>query len=107
MQLSFDGQAKSRLFFLVADSQSYQHGNTAGRRRRNRMATNPGVSIARLHVRSDGRYLWSGCQDGSLLRWDIDPQSWIERLCQLAGRNLTESEWALFFREVPYRETCE
>ena len=35
--------------------------------------------------------------------------SWkeIERLCQLAGRNLTESEWALFFRELPYRETCE
>jgi hypothetical protein len=49
----------------------------------------------------------TGSLDGTLLRWDIDPQNWIERLCQLADRNLSESEWSLFFPKEAYRETCE
>ncbi|MFN2233339.1 MAG: WD40 repeat domain-containing protein, partial [Anaerolineales bacterium] len=64
-------------------------------------------TILSMSISGDGRYLFSGSQDGSLQRWDIDPQSWIDRLCQLAGRNLTESEWALFFPKKAYRATCE
>jgi WD40 repeat protein len=64
-------------------------------------------TILSMAISADGRHLLSGSQDGTLLRWDIDPSSWIERLCQQTGRNLTESEWALFFPREAYRETCE
>jgi WD40 repeat protein len=39
-------------------------------------------------------------------RWDVDPTSWKNRACDLAGRNLTRAEWARFLGDEPYRQTC-
>jgi WD40 repeat protein len=38
--------------------------------------------------------------------WDMDPESWIQKACQLAGKNFTRSEWAQFFPDEGYRKTC-
>ncbi len=38
--------------------------------------------------------------------WDINPQSWIEKICQRVGRNFTHEEWLHFFPEETYRPTC-
>jgi WD40 repeat protein len=39
--------------------------------------------------------------------WDIDPDSWISRLCGMANRNLSLKEWQENVgAKVPYQRTC-
>jgi WD40 repeat protein len=64
-------------------------------------------SILSLSFSADGTQLYSGGADGVVLLWDVDPVSWLLRLCQIAGRNLTESEWIQFMPESePYQKVC-
>ena len=44
--------------------------------------------------------------DGSIYRWDSNPDSWVEFACAVAGRNLTDAEWRDTFGHRPYRQTC-
>ncbi len=53
----------------------------------------------------DGNTLAASNADQIIL-WDINPQSWIERTCQRAGRNFTRLEWAKYFPNEEYRATC-
>jgi len=62
--------------------------------------------ITSLVFAPDGLSLHTGLDDGSLLSWDIDPLSWVELNCELAGRNLTELEWNTIYPEEPYNESC-
>jgi WD40 repeat protein len=55
---------------------------------------------------ADGRFLAMNGGRGSVL-WSLDPQLWRERACQLAGRNMTENEWANVMGDVGYRLTCD
>jgi WD40 repeat protein len=52
--------------------------------------------------------------DGNLLgnsalgvsQWVRDPDQWQAIACRVAGRNLTQSEWAEYLGDKPYRATC-
>jgi hypothetical protein len=44
--------------------------------------------------------------DGHVYRWKTDPDRALGFACQMAGRNLTEDEWAQFLPAQPYREVC-
>jgi WD40 repeat protein len=55
----------------------------------------------------DSRNLYSSSTDGTIRRWDVDPNSWRERICDIAGRNLTQAEWAQYLPGEPYQITCE
>jgi WD40 repeat protein len=44
--------------------------------------------------------------DHVIMFWDLDPQVWIQRLCQRVGRNFTRAEWELYFSGQEYRATC-
>jgi len=47
------------------------------------------------------------CIGGRILVIDIDPQSWLLKACQTAGRNLTRAEWAQYFPpNEKFRITC-
>ena len=46
-----------------------------------------------------------GSGEGQLIRWNLDPGSWVERACRLAGRNLTRAEWEVYIGG-PYQRTC-
>ena len=37
----------------------------------------------------------------------MDPEEWIRQACHRTGRNLTGSEWDLYFPDEKYRKTCE
>jgi WD40 repeat protein len=55
---------------------------------------------------TDGRYLAMSGARGSVI-WSLDAQLWRERACQLAGRNMTENEWANVMGEGRHRPTCD
>jgi DNA-binding SARP family transcriptional activator/WD40 repeat protein/energy-coupling factor transporter ATP-binding protein EcfA2 len=44
--------------------------------------------------------------DGTVYRWETDLDRAIDFACQMAGRDLTEDEWAQFLPAQPYRSVC-
>jgi WD40 repeat protein len=44
--------------------------------------------------------------DGAIYRWETDLDRAIAFACQMAGRDLTEAEWAQFLPAQPYRSVC-
>jgi hypothetical protein len=54
----------------------------------------------------DGKVLASGSSDGRVILWDVDIESWKDRACYIANRNLTLSEWAQYLENEPYHRTC-
>jgi hypothetical protein len=40
------------------------------------------------------------------LLWDVDPAALTTRICQMARRDLTETEWAKFMGTAAYHSTC-
>jgi comEA protein len=59
----------------------------------------------RLAFSSDGKTLTS-VRDEMLIVWDVNPDAWVEKTCQRAGRNLTREEWVQYFPNENYRATC-
>jgi hypothetical protein len=54
----------------------------------------------------DGSRLAVGGLEGVLV-WDLDPQTWLEAACEVAGRNLTRTEWETNVGDLaPYSATC-
>jgi WD40 repeat protein/DNA-binding SARP family transcriptional activator len=43
---------------------------------------------------------------GEIFEWDPRPDSWEAYACRVAGRNLSQAEWAELLPDRPYRSTC-
>jgi WD40 repeat protein len=54
----------------------------------------------------DGRKLAADSTSGKVTLWDVDPASWRRKLCAIAGRDLTVSEWTTYVPEIPPRAVC-
>ena len=54
----------------------------------------------------DGHTLLIGTSDARVFTWDTRVETWVERACDIAGRNLTVDEWRDAFGDRPYRRTC-
>jgi WD40 repeat protein len=62
-------------------------------------------SLTGLTLAPDQGILYSASYPGTILTWDLE--KWKEIACELAERNLSESEWDQFFPpDEPYRATC-
>ena len=44
--------------------------------------------------------------DGTVYRWETDLERALDFACQMAGRDLTEEEWAQFLPAQPYQSVC-
>ncbi len=68
----------------------------------------PGINgtVTSLQFSPTQQAIVSGSDTGQVLWWDLSPESWIEKACQVARRNLTQAEWAQYFPGDPYRKTC-
>jgi WD40 repeat protein len=59
-----------------------------------------------LFFTADGKTLISASQNEVIL-WDVNPESWIEKACNIAGRNFTKAEWEQFVgADIDYHATC-
>jgi WD40 repeat protein/tetratricopeptide (TPR) repeat protein len=77
--------------------------------RRERLGRPLGLQAGRafgLAFSPDGKTLVTGTEKRGLSAWDVNPQSWRERACAVANRNLTYDEWIQVLGEEPYRATC-
>lgn len=54
----------------------------------------------------DGNTLVSGGLDRQIMLWDVGLNSWQQRACQIANRDLTTTEWERYFHNLPYHPTC-
>ena len=61
---------------------------------------------AAVEFQADGHTLLIAGRDGAVRSVDTRLESWIDRACDVAGRNLAEDEWAEAVGDRPYRETC-
>jgi WD40 repeat protein len=55
----------------------------------------------------DDRRLFVVSDTGDAWVWDVDPASWEDRACPIAGRSMTEAEWQVNLPDRPYRATCD
>jgi hypothetical protein len=45
-------------------------------------------------------------EDGGLWRWNVSLPGMLDRACAIAGRNLTNQEWADLHTNHPYIKSC-
>ena len=62
--------------------------------------------MATVEFQPDGHTLLVAGRDGAVQTLDTRLESWIDRACDVAGRNLTDDEWAEAIGDRPYHETC-
>ena len=68
-------------------------------------------TVSEVGFSPNGGKLASADDSGTIMLWDgilwsEDFDAWRNRLCNVAGRNLTRSEWAEFRPGESYRKTC-
>jgi WD40 repeat protein len=67
----------------------------------------PTDGVNALDLRPDRAHLIAGGEDDTIWIWDMRIDTWLAGACDLAGRNLTDQEWARFrIGEEPVRH-CE
>lgn len=44
--------------------------------------------------------------EGAGRRYPLDPAQWLAQACTVAGRDLTQAEWAKYLPDRPYRPVC-
>jgi WD40 repeat protein len=54
-----------------------------------------------------GGFIASLGDDNKIIFWDINPESWAQKACSIAGGDFTVIEWDQFFPSEDYRQTCK
>jgi hypothetical protein len=60
---------------------------------------------AAVRFTPDGDRLVAVSAAGGAIRWEIDPEVWVQHACDVAG-GLTPEQWAEFLPEQEYRPVC-
>jgi WD40 repeat protein len=63
-----------------------------------------GATVNSVAWSPDGTTLASDGRPMTL--WDLRPETWLARACQIANRDLTRDEWARYLGTLDYQETC-
>lgn len=64
-------------------------------------------AVASVAFSPDGKTLAAGSGDTTIILLDVSLESWQDRACRIANRNLTRAEWEKYIGDIePYRATC-
>ncbi|MDM8566345.1 caspase family protein [Candidatus Halobeggiatoa sp. HSG11] len=63
------------------------------------------TGITSLAFNPNGQYLASGSNDGPIIFWDMEPQSWFTKVWKKVNRNFTQEEWKKYMGDRPYEKT--
>ena len=55
------------------------------------------AAVFSLAFSSDGKTLASDSSENIIILWDVNPESWMESICQQVGRNFIPAEWIQYF----------
>jgi hypothetical protein len=76
------------------------------------------AEVVDVEVDASSRFLFSVSMDQTAIQWDMGPRgasyapvpgrptTWLEAVCAVVGRDLTEGEWRHFLPARPYDVTC-
>jgi WD40 repeat protein len=65
-----------------------------------------GTGAFSIAYRRDSTGVVIASTDGRTWTANTRTETWVERACAIAGRNLTDDEWSQFFPSRPYEPTC-
>jgi hypothetical protein len=65
------------------------------------LAVGPSAPTARSCAR-----LFAASDAGRAIRWEVDPELWLQRACALAGGGFTPEQWAELVPEQDYVSVC-
>jgi hypothetical protein len=65
----------------------------------------PDENIQKLAISPNLRWLSAGGYEGTIFVWSLDPDELISLAQRACGRNLTRTEWAMYFGREEYRNT--
>ncbi len=100
-----DMLSDSRFLIQTREGQ-YELWDAAGPTRIGALADPGPYATTTPAVTPDERFVWI-ILDDVWTRLPIDPDEWLGRACDLAGRPLTEQEWRDFVPgDQPYRDAC-
>jgi WD40 repeat protein len=85
---------------------SWDLSNPASPERAFSIRTGTTSDINALAFTVDGHWLVSSSWNDGAFVWDVSQESWSERACRIAGRNLTYDEWKHWIGDQPYGLTC-
>ena len=63
-------------------------------------------SVPSVALSPDGQTLALGSDDSTVVLWGMNLESWQDRTCIRANRNLPQEERRQIFGDEPYRATC-
>ena len=58
------------------------------------------------YVRPTDQLVAVGGVERRAWHWDLSPARWATQACEVANRQLTESEWKAFLPDRPYAPSC-
>jgi WD40 repeat protein len=66
------------------------------------------TGVISVDFSTDGKWLVSASSgnNGSIMRWGLDPDRWLSRACDVVGRNFNKDEWSQFFGQEAFRVSC-
>ncbi|WP_210505527.1 AAA family ATPase [Naasia sp. SYSU D00057] len=64
-----------------------------------------GPDASHLVYLSDGGMITLGA-GGTVISWNLEPESWVGTACRLVGRDMSRAEWAKYLPDEEYQHTC-
>ena len=63
--------------------------------------------ITALQTGSKGKFFFTGENDGTIRKFDLDPMMMAQDICENLNRNLSTDEWSKYIGEdIPYQKNC-